>query len=397
MMPDKDRLASLECLRAACALAVLFSHLHVESIGLKTNVLLISLASFSLEAVVGFFVLSGCVISLQDYRDVGHYVRARLVRILPIYYLLLAASVGAMAVFGLSSGPLRIIGNALFVQTLFWDPLFPVRWYIPSWSLAYELYYYAAFIAIMFRPRLVMPLLVVSVAVGLLMYPLHLPPSDVLSAILHPIAYFSMWLAGVVVTRLVQARRSVSMATGAFMFMIGICLSRVPFSEPSSYDFFRLFGFGVGFATLLWALVSKAKISQPESTLDFGLIARCALSAATLAVLWHFSTSHTGMKTVVSVGLALFTFAPQVMVRAISAALRPAEPVLVYIGGLSYALYLIHDPLLQISNVFSPLPAVANVAIVAVLSFTFAHALDYIFQPWVRARLSRRRPPSAAR
>jgi peptidoglycan/LPS O-acetylase OafA/YrhL len=387
-MPVERRLASLECLRATCALVVLFTHLHVEGIGARPNVVLVSLASFSLEAVVGFFVLSGCVISLQDYRDVGHYVRARLVRILPIYYLLLAASVVAMAAFGLSSGPIRIAGNALFVQTLFWDPLFPVKWYIPSWSLAYEIYYYAAFIAIMFRPRLLMPLLSASIAVGLSIYALHLPESDVLSAMLHPVAYFSMWLLGVVVTRLVRARRAVSLPTGAFAFMIGVCLSRVPFSEPSTYDFFRLFAFATGFATLVWALASRAKTPQPATTIDFGLMMRCVLSAATLAILWRFSTSHASMKAVVSVGLALFTVAPEVVVRVGSTALQPVKALLIYIGGLSYALYLVHDLLVQISNNFSPLPAGVNIVIVIVLSFALAHALDYKFQPWVRARLS---------
>ena len=38
--------------------------------------------------------------------------------------------------------------TALFADSLYSDAAFPLRFFIPSWSLAYELYYYIAFIAI---------------------------------------------------------------------------------------------------------------------------------------------------------------------------------------------------------------------------------------------------------
>ena len=113
-----QRLDSLEVLRAACALMVLFNHLYVETKGLPQYAPLVALASFSSEAVIGFFVLSGCVISRQSYADSGRYLQARLVRLLPIYFLLLGFSVLAMWACGVTVEAGHFWATALFADSL---------------------------------------------------------------------------------------------------------------------------------------------------------------------------------------------------------------------------------------------------------------------------------------
>ena len=387
-----QRLDSLEVLRAACALMVLFNHLYVETKGLPQYAPLVALASFSSEAVIGFFVLSGCVISRQSYADSGRYLQARLVRLLPIYFLLLGFSVLAMWACGVTVEAGHFWATALFADSLYSDTLFPLRFFIPSWSLAYELYYYVAFIAILAWPRLVLPLFATSIAAGLAMY-FFTPTSEAAVAAEHAFSFFCMWLAGVIVTGVARRRYAITIPTGAWLFMIGICLSRVPFSEPSKFDFIRLLGFSAGFACLVWALVSEPKDSAAR-IFDVGLPARLVVSALVLAYLFRFSTSHLSMELVVSTGLAVFTLAPRAMCEAVVRLARPVVPFMVYVGGLSYALYLVHYPLIQSFNILSPLPAIVDVAIVAGLSLGLAHLLDYKFQPWVRARLMSPRPPA---
>jgi peptidoglycan/LPS O-acetylase OafA/YrhL len=381
------RLDSLEFLRAACALVVLFTHLYVETRGLPQHAPLVALASFSSEAVIGFFVLSGCVISRQHYRDSGRYLQARLVRLLPIYFLLLGFSVLAMWACGVTIGMDHLLATAFFADSLYSDTLFPLRFFIPSWSLAYELYYYVAFVAILAWPRLVLPLFAASIAVGLAMYVVT-PSSEAASAVEHAFSFFCMWLAGVLVTGVARKRYAITVPTAAWLFMIGICLARVPLSEPSKFDFIRLLGFSAGFACLVWSLVSEPKDTAAR-TFDIGLLPRLVVSALVLAYLFRFSTSHLSMELAVSAGLAAFTAAPKAMCEALARLARPIMPFMVYVGGLSYALYLVHYPLIQTFNILSPLPAIVDVAIVAGLSLGLAHLLDYKFQPWVRARLMR--------
>ncbi len=246
----------------------------------------------------------------------------------------------------------------------------------------------AAFIVMMMMPRLLVPLFVASVAVGLSLYVIPWGPSDKLSAVLHPLAYFSFWLVGVGITRLCRAGHAISLATGAYLFVIGICIGRVPFAEPAKYDFLRLLGFSLGFGFLLWAFVSQTIAgAATRRTLVLSLVARCVISAVALAILWKVSTAHLSMKLITTMAVAVFTFGPAMMVRGVTWALRPLQPFLVYVGGLSYALYLVHYPLVQTFNALGLFGPIVSVAVAGVLSFALAHFLDYMFQPWVRARI----------
>ncbi len=387
----KQRLKSLDVLRACCALMVMANHLYNES-GAPQYSVGVGLVSFASEAVVGFFVLSGCLISLQGYGSIGRYIEARLVRILPIYYVLLVFSSLAMLACGAAFTGWNFAANVFFIQTLNWDVLNPVQFYVQSWSLSYELWYYAGFLAIMAVPRLLLPLFCATLVVGISILIFPQSPGPV-NAVMHAVAFFSMWLAGVLVTRLWQRGYTVSLATGVYMLVIVICLSKVPLSNPAKFDFGRLFVFSIGFAGLVSALLSSALGAfgdKPIRAFDVGLLSRAAVSVVALSILWIFSNSHMDMKLALTVGVVIFTISPAQMVRILSPIVRPALPFLVYVGGLSYALYLVHYPLLQIFNATNILPPIVKVMAVVVLAFGAAHLLDYKFQPWVRSRLRSR-------
>jgi peptidoglycan/LPS O-acetylase OafA/YrhL len=389
------RVTSLEVLRACCALAVLIAHVWGEGVDLPQIGPLTALSHYSVEAVVGFFVLSGCVISLQDYPSLGVYWRARLVRLLPIYYAVFALSLALMLARGAPFTGLQTAGNLFFLQSLDWEPLWPLRFFIPSWSLAFELYYYTAFLAILLVPRLLLPLLAASVAVGLALSLLAAPPAPALW-LLRAFAFFALWLAGVLVTRLVRRGHAVSLGTGVFMFAVGLCLARLPWSHPVKFDCARLFGVGLGFGFLVWALLSASPVGAAvsrRSRLDFGLPLRVAIAALLLAILWGLSESFTSTKLELSLMLVVAALVPALLASVAGRVLRPATPVMLYVAGLSYALYLVHYPVLQAFNLWQPMPPLIDFAAVLGLSFLLAHALDYVFQPWVRSRLGRRPVP----
>jgi peptidoglycan/LPS O-acetylase OafA/YrhL len=393
--PLHSRLKGLEFLRAACALVVLLNHVYCEGADVPQFTPIVAIAAYSVEAVMGFFVLSGCVIALQDYERPGPYFRARLLRILPIYYVVLAISLAAMLACGAHFGFWQLIGNLFFLQTLDWSPLNPLRFFIPSWSLSYELYYYAAFIMIMLVPRLLMPLLLGSIAVGVALYFTPLPAPAMW--LLHAFSFFAMWLGGVLITRLVRAGYTVSLGTGAFMFALGLSFAHLPLSQPEKFDFERLFDFSLCFSFLVWALLSEGLRDSTTAVsrwqLDLGLPARIALAIVVLALLWAFSPVHLANKLALTFVATALALAPGPMVWLAGRVAKPATPFMLYVAGLSYALYLVHYPLVQTFNVLQPFPPVVDLIVVVALSFAFAHLLDYVFQPWVRRRLLPR-PPS---
>ena len=394
----KQRFANLEFLRATCALVVMLNHVWCEGLGLPQYSPIVAVASYSIEAVMGFFVLSGCVISLQDYADTGRYVRARLVRILPVYYVSLVLAVAGMAVCGMGYRPSQLLGNALLLQTQDWSLFDPIRFFIPSWSLSYELYYYAAFIAIMAQPRLLVPLFSASVAVGAGLYFIAKPATPLISP-LHVYSFFGMWLAGVLITKLCRRGHAVSVGTGAFMLMVGLCLARVPLSTPSKFDYFRLACFSVGFAFLVWAMLSSVLLSTPDkrkSLLDLDPVARGAIAAASLSLFWRNSDSFLSTKVALSLCVLAFTVAPSWMAGLVARSARPFMPFMLYVAGLSYALYLVHYPIVQTFNNLAILPPFASLAAVVALSFGLAHLLEYRVQPWVRVRLMTSKPIAAS-
>ena len=390
------RLKGLEFLRAACALVVLLNHVYCEGADVPQFAPIVAIAAYSVEAVMGFFVLSGCVIALQDYESPGRYFRARLLRTLPIYYVVLAISLATMLACGAHFGFWQLIGNLFFLQTLDWSPLNPLRFFIPSWSLSYELYYYAAFILIMLVPRLLLPLLLGSIAVGIALYFTPLPAPAMW--LLHAFSFFAMWLGGVLITRLVRAGYTVSLGTGAFMFTLGLSFAHLPLSQPEKFDFERLFDFSLCFSFLVWALLSQglrgvAGVPQ-RFNLDLRLPARIALAIVVLALLWAFSPVHLANKMALTVAASALALAPSPAVRLVERLVKPATPFMLYVAGLSYALYLVHYPLVQAFNVLHPFPPFVDLLVVVALSFALAHLLDYVFQPWVRRRLLPP-PPSA--
>lgn len=389
------RLKGLEFLRAACALVVLLNHVYCEGAEVLQLAPIVAIAAYSVEAVMGFFVLSGCVIALQDYEGPGLYFRARLLRILPIYYVVLAISLVAMLVCGAHFGFWQLIGNLFFLQTLDWSPLNPLRFFIPSWSLSYELYYYAAFILILLVPRLLLPLLLGSIAVGVALYFTPLPAPALW--LLHAFSFFAMWLGGVLITRLVRAGYTVSLGTGAFMFTLGLSFAHLPLSQPEKFDFERLFDFSLCFSFLVWALLSEglrgAATVPQRFDLDLRLPARISLAIVVLALLWAFSPVHIANKLTLTAAATALALAPASVVRLVERLVKPATPFMLYVAGLSYALYLVHYPLVQTFNVLHPFPPFVDLIAVVALSFVLAHLLDYVFQPWVRRRLLPR-PPS---
>jgi peptidoglycan/LPS O-acetylase OafA/YrhL len=386
------RLESLDFLRAACALSVLFNHLYDETTGLARNAILVGLLSLGVEAVVGFFVLSGTVIALQRYPGRDAYLRARLVRILPIYYIALA---GCLALMLWSREPFKLtelLGNVFFVQSLFWQPLRPLDYFFPSWSLSYELYYYAAFLLLLARPRLLLPFVALSVASGALLY--FLPPEGPQVWLLHPLSLWCLWLAGAWIAGQCRRGRALALPSAAWLLAMGFCLTRLPLSEPAKFDFLRLLGFGLGFAALTWALLAREQPAEKgPPPLEIALPWRCLLAALALAALWRYSHSFTGAKAAIGVVVVTATLAPRFLVDLVSRVVKPIKPFMLYVAGLSYALYLVHYPLLQAFNDLAPqLAPWVRVVLVAALSFGVAHLLEYRLQPRLRAALGKPRP-----
>lgn len=143
---ERHRLAGIEALRGVAAIAVLLCHAatHVDlAFGTPT---LRALMRPGHNGVDLFFVLSGFLLLFIHRRDVGQpatmarYVRRRVMRIYPVYWLALAATI-AMALAGGHGWPAP---GRVLLSILLWPdttvPLHPL-----AWTLQYEVMFYLIF------------------------------------------------------------------------------------------------------------------------------------------------------------------------------------------------------------------------------------------------------------
>lgn len=147
------RLGQLTSLRFFAALAVLSSHLWV--LEEEPNILQPLARSIFHEGYAGvsfFFMLSGFILSHTYQRKLvggsiksSAYFMLRLIRIYPLHFLTaLPFALWALAGGGLDAAP-RIIANLSLVQS--WVPIKDYYFSLndPSWSLSDEIFFYGAF------------------------------------------------------------------------------------------------------------------------------------------------------------------------------------------------------------------------------------------------------------
>jgi peptidoglycan/LPS O-acetylase OafA/YrhL len=160
-----ERLLGIDALRGLAALVVVLHHVLVffgaglrAELGVGVMRALNAIGDRHGEAVLLFFLLSGFSIRLSlrarglgSAADLNHYLYRRFRRILPPYWLALAASALAALIVPVqdgSAGALPLLGNLLFLQS---SAAVPGCWVAPFarngplWSLSFEMFYYLAF------------------------------------------------------------------------------------------------------------------------------------------------------------------------------------------------------------------------------------------------------------
>lgn len=141
---DIGRLASLQVLRFTAALAVAWEHAHTVATNVYNGG-----GAFGVDV---FFVLSGFVISRAAETKAQTFLRDRLTRVLPGYWMWCAAWLAVVAV-GAPFDPVRLFATVTLIPSMrapLVDPYVNV-----SWTLTYELIFYLSVWAVLrgARPR----------------------------------------------------------------------------------------------------------------------------------------------------------------------------------------------------------------------------------------------------
>lgn len=376
--------SSLEALRGLAALVVFLGHLYV-AIPRKQPWLdvLAPVFNWGTEAVILFFLLSGVVIRLSEERRPrrpSEFAFDRLLRIYPLYLFAVAMAIVAARLLAEQLSYGAIVGNVLFVQSLqgYIAPTLPTD--PPLWSLSFELTFYACFALVLANRRL-MRAWWVAAFVSLCTYslPLSWPWASHFRMIF---AFSAIWLSGYYLA-MYRDRFRVDAGSAVAVLPLAFAWARIKFL-PDFYDPFRLLGFGL----FLLPLFSSA-VSSSTRVIRLPAIGRVVLCVGVVALLWSQSDSLRMTKAALSAASIVgCLFGPSLLpyVRVPDALLRP----LVYLGSVSYALYVVHFPIVALTFGRVQNPAIA-LGIVLALVLALSHLLERVLQPRL-ARAVRRRP-----
>ena len=341
--PRHDLLPALTGLRFFLALWVILHHLtgpgqELEALALQLPHGLFTLIRGGYQAVTTFFVLSGFVLTRTygamewNRRNLFNYAIGRVARVYPVYLLSLAAMIPFILEDPTHGKAGYLAAHVALVQA--WLGPLPVNWNTPAWTLSCEMFFYA-------------------------MFP------------------FSALLV-----RRANWRSVIAVAVAA------CCLTRVMWAAGVSDDIKPLvhladFLIGVAAACAYDLLVRGARVPAAWKLYLPGFAGAALILAypETLPKFIDLNSALRPLNALLIIGLALGC-----------AAL--SSRVLVYLGKSSYAMYILHVPVmwwyLRKSHTLSP--ALYVVIVVAVSALVYG-LFEEPANRWLRGRLRRPAKP----
>jgi peptidoglycan/LPS O-acetylase OafA/YrhL len=312
-MQNRPRLDSLTGLRFFAAFHV-FLHHFTRQIGLEGPVWLLRFFDSGQSGVTLFFILSGFILSFTylenwslKWSSLHSFWIARLARIYPVYVFALFVS-APLYLMGLSEKPVSLQISQFFVTAFYslalsqaWGPpSLRDTWNAPGWSLSAELFFYAIFPALAIVVQRMNQRTTINVLLG---------------------AWIWSVLPGIMTFVILNA----NVGSGASDYDYSLPIARLP-EFVVGVALGKLFLLQRGFVPLAW--VSRL---LPL----FSLVALC---------LWF---AFIGME--IQPGIQHFVLVPLYCALIYSLALGGGalgrflgQPLLVLLGGSSYALYLLH-------------------------------------------------------
>jgi len=350
--PEKKKIFNpeLELLRGVAAMVVVLAHIVYQGKYFNNGYIPLDIKYLVLPAhfsVLIFFVLSGYVIGI-NHKDrlfdgkIYDYVKKRLVRIYPIYFV---ATIFALVVATVTYTTPTILANFTLTQNMLY-PVIAENW--PAWSLNFEMLFYLLFIPISFYQ--VKPSIAFTASLIIGIGSLYLPVIHVITA--YAIGY-CFWLAGLYLSR----NDSKSLTTVRlipilfFMLAVGIIIGEhdyitplhIPNFPPHATVYWKqkiqavndlLF---LPFAFLIVVLFSGHKFS-------FTRIYLIVFQVIPIYIICIHKNApedpgfYMGILFYLLAGLTLFIKIPEDWLRKTGT----------WLGGISYGIYIIHYPVLYL-------------------------------------------------
>ena len=397
---SSSAVATLELMRGLASLDVFIWHLLNTSSGIPRVPGLYRLLGWSRESVIVFFVLSGYVIALSQqrlHRSAVPFFKARVKRIEPLYLIAVAA---AIVVGWLTQQPCstwQIIGHLLFLQSFEGSLVAPLPTNGPLWSLGTEFEFYMTLVVILAlrQPRLMIIWWALAF-VGMAVRHTGYVSSGAEGLLLEFLAISPCWLVGYLFAGF-ASKYSLSLVSAITLFLMIPLVSYSDYgtilATSSAFDDVKCFLLALLIAPLIHTLAVWQLYPEAAPIGHNWLIPLAVYGVvAAWAVLRPLQLFHP-LPMLVMLGLpVVFFLGAQLLV--LGEAEWPSSGgglfrrVSLFLGGSSYALYVIHTPVLLFLIAYVGNPHL-RFALVLLVTAGAVVLLEYVVQPRVAALIDR--------
>jgi peptidoglycan/LPS O-acetylase OafA/YrhL len=342
---------NIEMLRGFAALMVVFAHIIYHHKYFDSQYFPNSIQKFQPSghfAVLIFFVLSGYVIGISHEKRLNlkmsmNYLKKRLIRIYPIYAV---SIILVLLISKYNYGFSKIFANATLTQNIFQDVFWENN---PAWSLNFEFIFYLVFIPISYFQFKSLPVLLLFLFFGILCT--YFPLNPIFTAYF---IGFSFWLCGLFIARNFDVSISkfriipflfYILALGNILqynnfFTKVLSIIRNPLIKIKSSWYQTIIGISdiiyLPFCFFLIIYFSQASFKFKKQI--FLLLQLIPVYMIILFLKNDYNNSS------VNIGILFY------LIAIISNYIRVPEHILIevglWLGGISYSLYIVHFPLL---------------------------------------------------
>lgn len=275
---SRQTLTTLQAGRAIAAIAVVAFHAHVFFIPerLYPDQSVSRVFNFGYAGVEFFFVLSGFIMAFVHGPDIGRpdraaaFLRRRVTRILPFYWVVLLLLVGLLLLQWPGSADRLTVPNIVHSFLLLPKPDGSPFLITAAWTLSHEFLFYAVFAVLILRPRLGAALFLVWI-LGALAVSLGVTPGYPVDFLLSPFnLLFPMGILAANLFRRLTARAAAALAIGGAVLFLAVGLAEVYAVIDWNHALRTiLFGLGAtGMVSGLAALEGQGRLRAPR-LLDF--------------------------------------------------------------------------------------------------------------------------------
>lgn len=376
----------LEFLRGLAALEVFICHLLTNNSYLKDKAWKSLVTNWATESVIIFFLLSGIVINISYKRkpvSVLSFSINRFVRIYPLFIVGFLLALVVLWGINYESVSVNVLVGNLFLLGSIQSYIVPVINTNPVvWSLTFEIFFYFIFaLTIGEKQNTKLYLWFIISLIGMPFY--YMGFKGLAGHFIAMFAFSSIWLLGYFVYEYKHLFKKPDFITVLFFCSLLPGISRLNLTDQY-YDVVKYFIFSV-FTIPLFLYCIKRDSEILEKGYYFKKTHQ-VLSFLIVSYMIFFRSNSLMISKAVYIMLPLFFLVLGLFRTSFYAQLHSVyiKNAAVFLGRISYALYIIHFPIVLMINYFLPVKMyIVTIILTVVVVFVLSWFLEYYLQSFL--------------